>query len=170
MIMVCVAYNHCFLLRNQNWNVVQISFLWVDWLFARVFFVLFHNRICLDITEGCGRERWLRGVPGEKLRAAPMLPSWACIRAWLSYRAELVTEPHRDFSLPFSQQINNLSKAACCYLHRFPCIKPSTLLIPGLGLEESPPAPLHAPPHLPPPPGNPSKTTCLLFVGHPPAS
>lgn len=79
---------------------------WIGYL-PGSFFVLFHSRICLAPTEGCRGERWLGGVLGEKLTAAAMLQSWAWAggsHTGLSWSQS----PHRDFALPFSQQVNNL--------------------------------------------------------------
>lgn len=79
-----------------------------------------------------------------------MHPCLAGVQGWAGHRAKMLL----DYCLPFSQQINNISKTACCYLHSFPCVKPSPLPLPDLGLEEV---------------TTPLSKTCFLFVGQPPS-
>lgn len=73
----------------------------MDWLFAS-FLLLFHNRICLDITEGFRGERQLRGRFGKRQEAASAQQSW---RASLPGSGARLSRPQsRDAGLPFALQ------------------------------------------------------------------
>ena len=128
--------SHCFFcleIKPEMWFKSHFS-KWIGCL-PGVLLLLSPNMMCLDITQGGRGERWLRRMFGEKLEAAPAAElQWA---VFILYGVEPVTEPRGEFYLPFSQQINNFRKTACCYLPGCSALN-QALLIPGVGLEGLP--------------------------------